>query len=117
MEAYRPVGSRIVLYPPDYVEVELFIDAVTRPEYRELERLLEEDLQGYFDRFGDAFGKVILYGSLYGWLAGRPYIHRLRSLDMEYKGTGAVQNEEGDIILSPNGIAVLGRIRHALSMV
>lgn len=116
MEDYRPIGSNIILYPPDYVEVELFVDAVARPEYRHLERLLEEDLRDYFGQFGDVFGSVILYGSLYGWLSGRPYIHRLRSLDMEIKGTGAVQNEEGDIILSPNGIAVLGRIRHALSM-
>ncbi|MBR1634741.1 MAG: hypothetical protein IJ682_06745 [Lachnospiraceae bacterium] len=117
MEEYRPIGSSIVLYLPDYVEIELFVDAAAKPEYRHLERLLEEDLRGYFDRFADVFGSVIVYGSLYGWLAERPYIHRVRSLDIAVKGTGAVQSEEGDIILSPNGIAVLGRIRHALSMV
>ena len=117
MEDFRPVGSNIVLYPPDYVEVELFVDAVARPEYRHLERLLKEDLHDYFGQFADVFGSVVAYGSLYGWLAGRPYIRRLRTLDMEVKGTGAIQNEEGDIILSPNGIAILGHIRHALSMI
>ncbi|MBR1629525.1 MAG: hypothetical protein IJ679_09750 [Lachnospiraceae bacterium] len=117
MEHYRPVGSMIVLYPPEYVKIELFVDAVVKAEYRHLERLLDKDLRKWFGGYADVFGSEIVYGSLYAWLRNRPYIRLLRSLDLSAKGTGAKQNKEGDIRMAPNGIAVLGEIRHAFSMV
>ena len=117
MEHYRPVGSQIILFPPEYVTIELFVDALARAEYRHLERQLDRDLREWFGAYADVFGSEIIYGSLYAWLGDRPYIRQLRSLDISVKGTGARQNKEGDIRLAPNGIAVLGNIRHALSMV
>ncbi len=117
MEHYRPVGSQIVLYPPEYVKIELFVDAIVKAEYRYLEKLMDEDLRKWFAGYADVFGSEIVYGSLYAWLKERPYIRQIRSLDLSVKGTGARQNKEGDIWVAPNGIAMLGAVRHALSMV
>ncbi len=116
MEHYRPVGSQIVLYPPEYVKIEVFVDAVVRAEYRYVEILLEKDLQKWFGEFEDKFGCEIKQGILFAWIRKRPYILFLKSLDLSVKGTGARQNRDGDILIVPNGIAEFDCVHFVLSM-
>ena len=111
MEHYRMLGSRVFLFFPEYVGVEVYVEAAVKPQYLHVEERVRQSVQDFFDISKEEFGGVLSYSKLYGFLDRQDFIMGIRSLSMEYKGNGARQNADGDILLSPYGIAVLKEVR------
>lgn len=111
LEHYRMIGSRVVLFFPEYVEVEVYVEVTVKPQYHHIEDRVRQAVRDFFDTYKEEFGGVIAYSRLYGFLDSREFILGVRSLNMEYRGSGAKQNADGDILLSPYGIAVLKEVR------
>jgi len=114
LEKYRTLGSRLYIFFPEYVEVSVYIEAVIKPQYLDIERRLEEVVSDFFDAYKNVFGGTISYSSLYGFLDRQDFILEVRSLNMEAKGNGVKRSLDGDLQLSPYGIAVLRGVKSFL---
>ena len=111
LERYRMIGSQIVLFFPEYVEMEVYVEVTVKPQYHHIEERVKQAVRDFFDIYKGEFGSVISYGRLYGFLDRKEFILGIRSLEMECKSIGIKRNTEGDILLSPYGIAVLKEVR------
>lgn len=111
LEHYRMLGSHIYILFPEYVELEVYVEAVVKPQYIHVEERVKMAVREFFDRNQQKFGSVISNGSLYGFLERQDFILKVCSLHMETRGDGVKRNVDGDIQLSPYGIAVLDKVR------
>ena len=110
LEQFRQVGSGIYILSPEYVDVELYVDFIAKPQYARLKERLEKEVRSYFKIYENNFGMTISYSELYGFLDRLEFVVGVRSLNLDVNGNGVIHGREGDIHLSPNGLAVLGRI-------
>lgn len=116
LEQYRMIGSRIFIFFPEYVELEVYVEAVVKPQYLHVEERVRQAVQNFFDGYQEAFGSVIAYSRLYGCLDRQDFILGVRSLSMDCRGNGAKRNMDGDILLSPYGIAILKEVKAVLTI-
>lgn len=116
LERYRMIGSQVILYFPEYVEVQIYVEAVVAPQYLKVEERVRQTVRQFVDRYRNSFGSVVSCSGLYGFLDCQEFIVHIRSLSMDARGNGARRNGEGDILLSPYGIVVLKEIKTSLSM-
>ena len=116
LERYRMVGNPVILYFPEYVDVQVYVEAVVKPQYLKVEERVKQAVKQYLERYRNSFGSVVSYNGLYGYIDSQDFIVHIRSLSMEVRGNGARRNGEGDILLSPYGIAVLKGIKTSLTM-
>lgn len=77
---------------------------------------MRQAVRQYLERYKNAFGSVVSYSGLYGYIDSQDFIVHIRSLSMESRGNGARRKGEGDILLSPYGIAVLKGIKASLTI-
>lgn len=111
LENYRMLGSQVSIFFPEYVEVGIYVEAVVKPQYPDIEKRLGRAVAGFFDAYKNIFGGTIFYSKLYGFLDRQDFVQELRSLNMETKGSGVKRSRDGDLQLSPYGIAVLGEVK------
>lgn len=111
LERYRMIGNRVVVFFPEYVEVQVYVEVAVKPQYHHIEERVRQAVRDFFDIYKEEFGGVIAYGRLYGFLDRQEFILGVRSLNMECKGNGVKRNADGDILLSPYGIAILKEVR------
>lgn len=116
LERYRMIGSQIFIFFPEYVELEVYVEAVVKPQYLHVEERVRQAVRDFFDDYQEAFGSVIAYSRLYGCLDRQDFVLGVRSLSMDCRGNGAKRNIDGDILLSPYGIAVLKEVRAVLTI-
>ena len=117
LEHYRMIGSPVILYFPEYVEVQVYVEAVVKAQYLQVEERVREIVGQYMDRYKNAFGSVVSRSGLYGFIDSQNFVIDIRSLSMDIRGNGAIRNADGDILLSPYGIAILKGIQASLTMV
>ncbi|MCH5264620.1 MAG: baseplate J/gp47 family protein [Lachnospiraceae bacterium] len=114
LERYRLIGSRIFIYLPEYVYVEVYVDVVVKPQYQRSKELLQQTVEEFFREREKQFGGRVSYRELYGCIDRQKLVSRIRSLSMDTRGNGVRQNREGDILLSPNAVVVLKEVRCSL---
>lgn len=111
LENHRTLGSQIYIFFPEYVKVSVYVEAVVKPQYPDIEERLSEAVSRFFDSYKNTFGGTIFYSKLYGFLDRQDFILEVRSLNMEAKGNGVKRSRDGDLQLSPYGIAVLSEVK------
>lgn len=116
LEHYRMLGSRNVIFFPEYVELEIYVEVVVKPQYLHVEEKVRQAVCEFFDGYREAFGSVIAYSKLYGYLDRQDFILGVRSLNMDCRGNGVKRNIDGDILLSPYGIAILKEVKAVLAI-
>lgn len=110
LENYREVGSSIYILALEYVDVEIYIDVIVKPQYLHLEKRLNEAIKNYFADYGSRFGGTVSYSELYGYMERQEYVSAVRSMNLDVKGS-AKRSRDGDIHLAPNAQLVLGRCK------
>lgn len=116
LERYRMIGSQLLIFFPEYVELEVYVEVMVKPQYLHVEERVRQAVCDFFDSYKEAFGSVIAYSKLYGFLDRQDFILGVRSLSMDSRGNGVKRNIDGDILLSPYGIAVLKEVKAVLTI-
>lgn len=111
LERFRLIGSRIYIFLPEYVYVEVYTEAVVKPQYLHYRERLEEVIREFFDGYRSRFGGMVGYSELYGCIDKQEYITGIRSLNLDTRGNGVKRDQNGNILLSPNAIALLKDVR------
>ncbi|MCI8377821.1 MAG: hypothetical protein HFH72_04785 [Lachnospiraceae bacterium] len=115
LENYRMIGSRIFIFFPEYVEIEVYVEAAVKPQYLHIGERVRQKVRDFFDAYKGAFGGAVSYSRLYGFLDRQDFILEIHSLNLESRGGGVLRNAEGDILLPPYGAAVLKEVRMSLT--
>ena len=111
LEKFRLIGSRIYIFLPEYVYVEVYVEAVVKPQYLHYRESLERVIREFFDGYRSRFGGMVAYSELYGYIDRQECITGIRSLNLDTRGNGVKRDKDGNILLSPNAIALLKDVR------
>lgn len=111
LERFRLIGSRIYIFLPEYVYVEVYVEVVVKPQYLHYRERLEGVVRGFFDGYRSRFGGIVGYSELYGCIDRQEYVAGIRSLNLDTRGNGVKRDKDGNILLSPNAVALLKNVR------
>ncbi|RKI44385.1 hypothetical protein D7V86_01570 [bacterium D16-51] len=115
LERYRMAGSQVFIFFPEYVELEVYTEVVVKPQYLHVGERVKQAVYSFFGSYQETFGSVIAYSKLYGYLDRQEFILGIRSLSMDCRGNSVKRSADGDIVLSPYGIAVLKEVKAVLT--
>lgn len=107
LDRRRMVGTRVRVGSPEYIEITVTVELKLYPQYREGRREAEEAVLDFFRRQTGQMGEPVRYRSLYSLLDRLECVKEIRSLLLAARGNRFSRNETGDVILPPDGAAVL----------
>lgn len=110
LDARRLIGTKILLYSPEYIELNLYLEVSAMPQYRQAKEMILGTVRGWFEYLGTFFGKPVVYGRLYGMIDSMAWVKRIRVLNVEAKNAGVRRNLSGDLIPPANGVFWLNHI-------
>jgi len=110
LERFRLIGSRIYIFLPEYVYVEVYVEAAVKPQYLHYRESMEEAVREFFEGYRSRFGGTVGYSELYGYIDRQEFVTGIRSLNLDTKGNGVKRDKDGNILLSPNAVVQLGHV-------
>jgi len=116
LEQFRMTGTSIYLVRPEYVQFELYVEAVIKSHYRKAEEEMKKTIEEYFLTLGKEFGGCVRYSKLYGVIDMLPYVKQLRTLTLEVQGAGVKHLSDGSIQVPPNGVVELEHVEYQFIM-
>ena len=107
LDGLRPIGTRVRVVPPVYVE--LTVSLVLWGGDEDAEPALREAIQDYLARIG--IGGTVRAGDVAAQAQGAPGVLQVREVDLRTSSPGCYQDTEGDIRLPRRGIGHLKELR------
>lgn len=111
LERYRMIGNPVCILFPEYVEMDVYVDAVVKTQYPHVEERLRQAVREFFGRYRETVGCVVARSKLYGFLEKQDFVWEVRSLYIDARGNGAKSGAAGDVELSPYAVPVLKEIK------
>ncbi len=110
LDGKRLIGTRIRLLAPEYIEVNLYLEATVFPQYLRAREMVMAAVRQWFSRLGETFGQVLSYGELYGLIDSLACIRHLRVMNLESDSVSVTRNLSGDLIPPPGGVFLLKQV-------
>lgn len=114
LRQYRMLGSQVIVDFPEYAQIDVYVELVIKPQYFDVEQLIQEAIEDFFAQYKDAFGATITFQSLYGHLDIQDFVVKICSLNMDVRSGNVRRTVEGDICLPANGLALLFGVKTSL---
>ncbi len=105
LEPRRLLGTRILILPPQYICLSVYLEVAVRPQYQEAEAMIRHAAEDFLLPMRTQFGRSASYSGLYGQLDRLSCVFTIRSLLLEARGNGVQRSPYGDIYFPCNGIA------------
>ena len=115
MDRRRLMGTGLTILRPEYIHISLYLDLELLAYYRNTEDAIEESLRQFFKESQSEFGKPVLYSAIYGFVDSMERVGRVHSLTIDASGQGLQRNMGGDVMLPPNGLAILEHVYCGIS--
>ncbi len=116
IEPYRMLGTRVCVYFPSYVDVDVYADVVVTATFLDVEERVAALIRDFFAERREGFGEGVVYSSLYGFLRRQSFISHVRSITLSSKGLAAYYNQLGDLLIPPHAKVRLGRVKIVFSV-
>ncbi len=110
LEERRLIGTRLKLHSPRYIHVDITVEAVPSPQYRNASVLLEKEIREWFDEQKKIYGKPLSYNQLLSRLDSAPYIRKLVTLSMDPRSAGITRDINRALVPPVNGVFLPGNI-------
>ncbi len=107
LEGKRMLGTRLQVVSPDYYSLEIVCIVESKVQYRDAGTWIEREIKDWVKK--KRFGEGIRYGDLKGKIGTLPCVRRVESLWID-AGSRGRRNEEGDLLMPPNGLFWLKRV-------
>ncbi len=116
LDSFRLIGTSIRIVSPKDVSIQVYADITVRPHYTDAMDRVKKAVSDFFGTYKDDFGAVIVYSELYGVIDMLDCVSFVGSLSIDAKGNGITRTPEGNIVLSPDGAAVLTDAEYMFSI-
>ena len=107
LDRARPIGTRVKVIPPVYVELSIRVSLRGLEEGGE--QALAADLRGFLAASG--IGGTLRAGDVYARVQAAPGVLQVREVDLRTTAPGCYQNGEGDIRLPRQAIPLLKELK------
>ena len=111
----RLIGMKTRLHTPDYIRVDITVEAVPSPKYRNAMEVLKKEILDWFGERKAIYGEPLSYNQLLSRLDALPCITRVLSLSMEPLSAGIGRTRNGALIPPVGGVFLPGRIEVILN--
>lgn len=115
VEKRRLIGTKVILFPPQYIQIFLSVHLELSSYYKDIENLIKNKIYEYFQAKQGEFGKPVIYSLVYGFIESIQHVKRILSLNMETQGQEITRNLNQDVIIPFHGIVHLENIECKLS--
>ena len=115
LEDRRLIGTRLSLHSPSYIRVDITVEALPSPQYRDAAAFLEEEIRDWFEQRKKVYGKPLLYNDLFSRLDAAPCIRKLLVLSLNPVSAGILRDSNKDLIPPVNGVFLPGQIEVILN--
>ena len=109
------IGTKLRLHSPAYIRVDVSVEAVPSPEYRNAAEILETDIRNWFEERKKIYGKPLSYNELFSLLDADPCVRKVVVLGMNPVSAGISRNKNRDLVPPVNGVFLPGRIEVILN--
>jgi len=106
LDTRRMLGTEVVLLSPEYVDIAVYAEILSQPQYVDARERIRAAVEAYFRR-GWEFGAPVLYSELYGIIDTLDCVTGVEALTIDAQGKGITRSIGGDVVLPYNGLAVL----------
>ena len=115
LENKRLIGIKPKLHSPSYIRVDITVEAVPSPKYRNASEVLEEEIREWFRERKAVYGEALPYNQLLSRLDAIPCVSRLISLSMVPLSAGIRRTRNRALVPPVNGVFLPGRIEVILN--
>ena len=115
LEDRRLIGTRIKLHSPRYIYVDVELEFLPEPHFRDSAAMAEEEIRSWFREKKKLYGKFLSFSELFGRLEKLPCLRRLLSLSLSPKSVGVKRNRNRDLVPPVNGVFLPGNIEVILN--
>ncbi len=115
LDERRLIGTRVRLHSPHYVRVDILLEAIPSPRFRDAASIIEKEIRDWFEEKKTVYGEPLQYSELFGRLDRLVCIRSVRSLSMNPQSTGIRRNRNRNLIAPVNGIFLPGKIEVVLN--
>lgn len=116
LDSRRLLGTKVLIYPPEYIHVTVRGELLIKPQYRQAQEMVTQAVETFFGELGETFGRPILYGKLYGMIDSIPCVSGIQNMVIECRGNHGKRNQNGDVIPSYNGVFLLDDVEFIMSV-
>ncbi len=109
-EDRRLIGTKLSLHSPSYIRVDISVEAVPSPQYRDAAVLLEDEIRSWFEERKATYGKPLLYNDLFSSLDAAPCVRKLLVLSLNPVSAGITRDSNRDLVPPVNGVFLPGQI-------
>ena len=109
-EDRRLIGTKLSLHSPSYIRVDISVEAVPSPQYRDAAVLLEDEIRSWFEERKAIYGKPLLYNDLFSRLDAAPCVRKLLVLSLNPVSAGITRDSNRDLVPPVNGVFLPGQI-------
>ncbi len=111
LKRYRLLTTEIKIVGVRYVGVSVYGRIALVENTEKTKNELKEFIASVVDRVREGeFGKKVDYGKLFSALELNHNVRSIGDLSLEYNGNGGFKNEQGDIVIHPDGLSYLKEI-------
>ncbi|MDO4803530.1 MAG: baseplate J/gp47 family protein [Lachnospiraceae bacterium] len=115
LEDKRLLGMKLRLCSPGYIRVDITVEAVPSPKYRDASKMLENEIREWFEERKAVYGEPLPYNQLLAKLDASPCIRKLVSLTMQPLSAGIGRSKNRALVPPVNGLFLPGRIEVILN--
>jgi len=115
LEERRLIGTRIRLHSPRYFYVDVVLEFLPEPHFRNSAAMAEEEIRSWFGEKTKLYGRPLSFSELFGRLEKLPCLRRLLSLSLSPKSVGVKRNQNQDLVPPVNGVFLPGSIEVILN--
>lgn len=111
LDKRRLIGTKIVILPPEYVEIRVYAEVRIQGHYLEARETVEREIREFFREQEQEFGKPVLRGRLYGRIDSLSCVEELLTLNIEARGDRINRSKSGDVYVPQNGVLFLQTVQ------
>lgn len=116
LEPYRFLGLSIQIISPRYIGLEMSIEVVVKPHYKDAKEQIQHCVEKYFSQLSEQFGAAIVYSELYGIIDMMECVASVNDITLDIRDGRIIRTQDGNVLLPPNGVIVLGDVQYILSL-
>ncbi len=115
LDERRLIGTKIVLHSPRYIRVDIHLETIPSPRFRNAAEIIEQEIRDWFEEKKTVYGEPLQYSDLFGRIDRLSCVRSVRSLSMNPQSTGIRRSRNRNLIAPVNGIFLPGSIEVVLN--